>query len=270
MRPCKLRVRGSPRARRRSSRPPEARRLLDRIDPNTLAGLRDRALLSVMLYSFARVTAVLGMRRQDYFGQGNRGWLRLHEKGGKRHDVRAQPPGRGGPRRLRRGGRARGAEGGALPRAVDPAGRRLTGRALERPPADRPGVSSRPPRSDDSTPSSTATTPPRLRRRGQGWPGVPAVLFFPSPGARRLAEPRLARAGSGPMAGGARTAMNAGYRGLVDELQLRADPRPRTPARSAGVDAAGVAGHDRPRPSSSTWPRTACSATGSSSARSCR
>ena len=42
-----------------------------------------------MLYSFARVSAVLGMRRQDYFGQGSRGWLRLHEKGGKRHDVPA-------------------------------------------------------------------------------------------------------------------------------------------------------------------------------------
>ena len=55
----------------------------------SLAGLRDRALLSVMLYSFARVSAVLGMRRQEYFGQGNRGWLRLHEKGGKRHDVPA-------------------------------------------------------------------------------------------------------------------------------------------------------------------------------------
>ncbi len=42
-----------------------------------------------MLYSFARVSAVLGMRRQDYFLQGSRGWLRLHEKGGKRHDVPA-------------------------------------------------------------------------------------------------------------------------------------------------------------------------------------
>ena len=37
-----------------------------------------------MLYSFARVSAVLGMRRQDYFRQGSRGWLKLHEKGGKR------------------------------------------------------------------------------------------------------------------------------------------------------------------------------------------
>ncbi|MCY4027905.1 MAG: hypothetical protein OXH75_16535 [Acidobacteria bacterium] len=29
------------------------------------------------------------MRRQDHFWQGVRGWLRLHEKGGKRHDVPA-------------------------------------------------------------------------------------------------------------------------------------------------------------------------------------
>ena len=69
--------------------PLEARKLLESIDTGALAGLRDRALLSVMLYSFARVSAVLGMRRQDYFGQGSRGWLRLHEKGGKRHDVPA-------------------------------------------------------------------------------------------------------------------------------------------------------------------------------------
>ena len=43
--------------------PAEARRLLEAIDPGTLAGLRDRALVSVMLYSFARVSAVSAMRR---------------------------------------------------------------------------------------------------------------------------------------------------------------------------------------------------------------
>ena len=63
--------------------PAEARRLLEAIDTGTLAGLRDRALVSVMLYSFARVSAVIGMRRQDYFRQERQGWLRLHEKGGK-------------------------------------------------------------------------------------------------------------------------------------------------------------------------------------------
>ena len=69
--------------------PAETRALLDRIDTGTLVGLRDRALLSVMVFSFARVSAAVGMRRQDYFRQGVRGWLRLHEKGGKRHDVPA-------------------------------------------------------------------------------------------------------------------------------------------------------------------------------------
>ena len=69
--------------------PAEARRLLEVIDTGTLAGLRDRALLSVMLYSFARVNAVVAMRRANYFRQESRGWLRLHEKGGKRHDVPA-------------------------------------------------------------------------------------------------------------------------------------------------------------------------------------
>ena len=58
--------------------------ILDACRNNPLAR---SALLSVMVYSFARVSAVVGMRRQDYFLQGTRGWLRLHEKGGKRHDV---------------------------------------------------------------------------------------------------------------------------------------------------------------------------------------
>ena len=69
--------------------PAEARRLLAAIDTGTRAGRRDRALVSVMLYSVARVSAVIGMRRPDYFRQERRGWLRLHEKGGKRHDVPA-------------------------------------------------------------------------------------------------------------------------------------------------------------------------------------
>ena len=53
--------------------PAEARKLLESIDTHARAGLRDRALLSVMLYSFARVSAVLGMRRQDYFRAGQPG-----------------------------------------------------------------------------------------------------------------------------------------------------------------------------------------------------
>jgi len=52
-----------------------------------LVGLRDRALIGVMIYSFARIHAVLSMKVRDYFVQGRRGWVRLHEKGGKEHEL---------------------------------------------------------------------------------------------------------------------------------------------------------------------------------------
>ncbi len=67
----------------------EARQLLDSIDTATLIDLRDRALIGVMVYSFARVGAALGMKVEDYFTEGRRAWFRLHEKGGKRHEVPA-------------------------------------------------------------------------------------------------------------------------------------------------------------------------------------
>ena len=54
--------------------------------PN-LIGLRDRALIGLMTYSFARIGAVTKMTVSDYFVQGKRNWVRLHEKGGKEHDV---------------------------------------------------------------------------------------------------------------------------------------------------------------------------------------
>ena len=46
--------------------PQEARLLLASIDGPDLAGLRDRALLAVMVYSFARVSAVVRMDVEDY------------------------------------------------------------------------------------------------------------------------------------------------------------------------------------------------------------
>ncbi len=67
----------------------EARKLLDSIESNTLIGLRDRALIGAMVYSFARVGATVTMRVGDYFQHRKRLWLRLHEKGGKRHEVPA-------------------------------------------------------------------------------------------------------------------------------------------------------------------------------------
>ena len=67
----------------------QARALLDAIDTTTLVGLRDRALLGVMVYTFARVGAVIGLRVEDYYQNGKRWAFRLHEKGGKRHEVPA-------------------------------------------------------------------------------------------------------------------------------------------------------------------------------------
>jgi integrase len=56
-------------------------------DQPDLLGLRDRALIAMMVYSFARIGAVIQMKVGDYFVQGRRRWVRLHEKGGKEHDV---------------------------------------------------------------------------------------------------------------------------------------------------------------------------------------
>jgi site-specific recombinase XerD len=65
----------------------QARQLLDSIDVSTLTGLRDRALIGVMTYTFARISAVVSMKVEDYYPTGKRWWVRLHEKGGKRHEM---------------------------------------------------------------------------------------------------------------------------------------------------------------------------------------
>jgi site-specific recombinase XerD len=69
----------------------EARQLVDSIESDTLIGLRDRALIGIMVYSFARVSAVVTMKVGDYFQHRQNRWLRLHEKGGKRHEVPCHP-----------------------------------------------------------------------------------------------------------------------------------------------------------------------------------
>src|SRR5689334_5799911 len=67
--------------------PEEAHELFASIPTDTLVGLRDRALIGVLIYSFARISAAVAMRVEDYFPQGKRWWLRLHEKGGKHHEM---------------------------------------------------------------------------------------------------------------------------------------------------------------------------------------
>jgi site-specific recombinase XerD len=65
----------------------EARALLDSIPASSPVGLRDRALIALMVYTFARVGAALKMRVEDVYVQTRRTWVRLHEKGGKRHEM---------------------------------------------------------------------------------------------------------------------------------------------------------------------------------------
>ncbi len=67
----------------------EARSLLESIKVDSLVGLRDRAFIGLMVYSFARVGAAVEMQVRDFYPIGRRWWVRLHEKGGKRHELPA-------------------------------------------------------------------------------------------------------------------------------------------------------------------------------------
>ena len=65
----------------------EARHLLQSFPTDTVTELRDRALIAFMTYTFARVSASLAMNVKDVFYKQNRLWVRLHEKGGKYHEM---------------------------------------------------------------------------------------------------------------------------------------------------------------------------------------
>ena len=71
----------------------QARQLLARIDVASLVGLRDRAIIGVLIYTAVRVGAVAKLRRRDFFSDGRQWLFRFDEKGGKeriipaRHDL---------------------------------------------------------------------------------------------------------------------------------------------------------------------------------------
>jgi integrase/recombinase XerD len=65
----------------------EARELIRGIDTSTLVGLRDRALIAIMTYTFARVSAAVSMRVEDYYPQKKRWWVKLREKNGKLNEM---------------------------------------------------------------------------------------------------------------------------------------------------------------------------------------
>lgn len=61
--------------------------MLSKMDSSTVVGLRDRALIAVMAYTFARVGAVVALTVEDYYSQKKRRRLRLHEKNGKVNEM---------------------------------------------------------------------------------------------------------------------------------------------------------------------------------------
>jgi integrase/recombinase XerD len=65
----------------------EARQLLDSIDVSTVVGLRDRAVIAFLTYTFARVSAAVNVKVEDLYLRGRRWRVRLHEKNGAVVDV---------------------------------------------------------------------------------------------------------------------------------------------------------------------------------------
>jgi site-specific recombinase XerC len=57
------------------------------IPTDTLVGLRDRALIGLMAYTFARLGAALSMNVGDYYPQVKQWTVRLREKDGKRKQI---------------------------------------------------------------------------------------------------------------------------------------------------------------------------------------
>ena len=94
-RPEPRRRRARPEARRQERQDAGARRRRGATScstastSRTVVGLRDRALIALLIYSFARISAALHMNVEDYYPQGKRWWVRLHEKGGKQHEMPA-------------------------------------------------------------------------------------------------------------------------------------------------------------------------------------
>lgn len=68
----------------------QARKLLASIDTRDVVGLRDRAIIAVMVYTAVRAGAVAKLRRRDFYADGRQAMFRFDEKGGKVRDIPAR------------------------------------------------------------------------------------------------------------------------------------------------------------------------------------
>jgi site-specific recombinase XerD len=65
----------------------EARDFIEDLPTSSVKDKRDKAIIGILTYTFARVSAITEMKRKDYFQAGRRWKVRLREKGGKQRDV---------------------------------------------------------------------------------------------------------------------------------------------------------------------------------------
>lgn len=66
---------------------PQARKLMKSLDTSHVVGLRDRAIIAILIYTAARVGAVATLRRGDFYDLGDEYCLRFAEKGGKSREI---------------------------------------------------------------------------------------------------------------------------------------------------------------------------------------
>jgi len=65
----------------------QARRLLRSVNLTHVVGLRDRAVIGILIYTAARIGAVSKLRRRDFYDTGDQYCLRFTEKGGKSREI---------------------------------------------------------------------------------------------------------------------------------------------------------------------------------------
>jgi integrase/recombinase XerD len=65
----------------------QARQLLTSLDTSHVIGLRDRALLAILVYTSSRAGAVAKLRCGDFYNAGQQWMLHFNEKGGKSREI---------------------------------------------------------------------------------------------------------------------------------------------------------------------------------------
>ena len=65
----------------------QARTLLKSLDTSRPVGLRDRAIIAILIYTAARAGAIAKLRRSSFYDTGDQWMLHFDEKGGKSREI---------------------------------------------------------------------------------------------------------------------------------------------------------------------------------------